>query len=771
MNLMLTAGLVFALGDFAGLAYPHYFYFWLLGLGGSGLGSIVYFFRKTKSSIFLISCLLLIFMAGALVGAKANEPLPSFWLSWEQQPRWVSGDIVYGSVQERKYGAWTFTFQEKTTGRQLKVLVKQWPPGKAIPTYGKLELYCQVEPLQYFANPGTLDREFYGKVHNLWGQTAVEATALKLLPSPKPWQWPLTIFHQKVQALLTQAMSPADGAILKGMTLGGTKDIPEDTLADFSTVGVMHLLAVSGTHVAVLTGALLAVLQSLGVPNAWATLLTVLSLLIYGLLCGFQPSVWRAVLMGLFYLGGRLGENPGDKGAILGAALFMLLLVKPWWLFSIGFQLSFGATAGLIYLLPGLQSRLTKFLPRYVAFGLALALAAQLPMVPLLLYYFHRLSLVSLLTNLFVVPMLSVVVVMTMAGILLSFLWLIGGKLVLVCTSQLLGVALFMIENLAKIPLAAINVQPWPWGFIILYYVFLGAVFQLYPWINLTTQNRKRVIIFCLVIFSLGQGYLYLKPQAFTAYFLSVGQGDSALLVTPGKETILIDTGGLGENYDTGQRIIVPVLRYLGMEKVDILLLSHGHHDHAGGAAGVAKCFPIEKVLLPRETPSADVAALLRQLGTKTKVETMWTGQKVNLGTCSLEMLDIPTVKGDNSNESCALVKVSHLGHSILFTGDALAEQEFNALDKDIASTVLKVSHHGSASSSCEEFLRKVRPSLAIISCGRRNRFGHPHGEVLGRFRQLGIKVLRTDEQGAIQVTLTKKGINYNFCKKAKTCL
>ena len=83
MNLMLTAGLVFALGDFAGLTYPHYFYFWLLGLGGSGLGSIVYFFRKTKSSIFLISCLLLIFMAGALMGTKANEPLPSFWRSWE----------------------------------------------------------------------------------------------------------------------------------------------------------------------------------------------------------------------------------------------------------------------------------------------------------------------------------------------------------------------------------------------------------------------------------------------------------------------------------------------------------------------------------------------------------------------------------------------------------------------------------------------------------------------------------------------------------------
>jgi len=180
------------------------------------------------------------------VGAKANEPLPSFWLSWEQQPRWVSGELVYGSVQERKHGAWTFIFREKTTGKQLKVLVKQWPVRQAFPTYGNIELYCRVEPLSYFANPGALDREFYGKVHNLWGQTVVEATALRLLPSPKPWHWPIAIFHKKVQTFLTQAMSPADGAILKGMTLGGSKDIAEDTLSDFSTVGVMHLLAVSG---------------------------------------------------------------------------------------------------------------------------------------------------------------------------------------------------------------------------------------------------------------------------------------------------------------------------------------------------------------------------------------------------------------------------------------------------------------------------------------------------------------------------------------------
>ena len=766
MNFMLAAGVVFALGDYLGLTCPTYASCWLAGFLLGTVSSIACFFLEKTNKKFLYSCFLTILMAGALLGAKANVPLPSFWLKLRQQPGWLSGEIVPGSVHLGSRQGWSFLLKEKRTGKCLKIAVRNWPREKTVPEYGSVQAFCQISSLESFANPGVPDREFYGKVQNIWGKGAVEAVDLNILPTERPWEHYVLSVHKRIKTLLTQTMSKADGAVLKGMVLGGTEDITADTLENFSTVGITHLLAVSGTHVAVLTGAMLKVLSLLGTNVYYANFCTALILLAYGLLCGFKPSVWRAVLMAWFYLGGNVGGNKGDKGAIIGAALLVLLMFKPWWLFAIGFQLSFLATAGLIFLLPKVQEELKKYLPPWLATGIAIPVAAQLPMLPLLFYYFHRLSLVSLLANILVVPLLSFVLVLTMFGLGISFLWTFAGKLFLIGAAQLLGLAVGLIEILAKLPLAALNIGPWPLGFIVAFYILLWALFQLYPLAFLKKKYRLRLIAGCLTFFVISYGFAYFHPQPFTAYFLAVGQGDSALLVTPHKKVILIDTGGLGENFDTGRRIIVPVLRYLGLNRVNILLLSHGHHDHAGGALGVAKSLPIDRVLLPQEAPSGDVAALLKQVEKTSKIETMWTGQKLILDNCQLEMMDIPTVIGDNSNESCALVKVSYLGHSILFTGDALAQQEFAAINKNIESTVLKVSHHGSASSSCEEFIRKVKPQLAIISCGKGNRFGHPHQEVLARFREHNVQVLRTDERGAIKITFDQKRIDCNCCKK-----
>lgn len=250
-----------------------------------------------------------------------------------------------------------------------------------------------------------------------------------------------------------------------------------------------------------------------------------------------------------------------------------------------------------------------------------------------------------------------------------------------------------------------------------------------------------------------------------------MGQGDSALIITPERKSILIDTGGLKGNFNTGERIVMPVLRYLGIKKLDVLMLSHGHLDHAGGAARLAELIPIDMVLFPLEKPCPEVEALLYNTKNKAKQKNMFPGQKIYLRNCIIEVLDAPytITKTVSGNETSAIVRISYGTNSIVFTGDATAEAEQRAALKNINAQVLKVSHHGSTSSSDLEFLQAVNPFVAIISVGSNNTFGHPAPEVLARLKQLKIKTYRTDKLGTVKVAFDGSSYacySYRYQKK-----
>ena len=182
--------------------------------------------------------------------------------------------------------------------------------------------------------------------------------------------------------------------------------------------------------------------------------------------------------------------------------------------------------------------------------------------------------------------------------------------------------------------------------------------------------------------------------------------------------------------------------------------LSHGHLDHAGGAARLAQLVPIDNVLLPREKPCKEVEALLHNLGSKTNKENMFPGEKISLGNCIIDVVDAPQQieETGNGNENSAIIKISCGKNSVLFTGDATGEAELRAVNSNIKAQVLKISHHGSPSSSELEFLQAVSPSTAVISVGSNNTFGHPSGEVLGKLSRLNISTYRTDKLGAVKV-------------------
>ena len=322
--------------------------------------------------------------------------------------------------------------------------------------------------------------------------------------------------------------------------------------------------------------------------------------------------------------------------------------------------------------------------------------------------------------------------------------------------SLLLGPALTVTNWIAGWPLANINIARTPFVTALVYYLLLICLFRVWPLDGLTDYERKIVMaLTCLVILLPGLTMHFVR-QPFTVYFIDVGQGDAALIITEDKKTILVDTGGLRGNYDTGERIIIPFLRYLGINKLDVLTLSHGHHDHAGGAAAVARSIPIGCVLLPREEPSQDVSALLNFIKDKSQIKYLASGQQYNLGSCQIDIIEAPLAstleENHNENESSAIMKITEGGKSIIFTCDATEEEEIEASGGPIKADVLKVSHHGSKTSSSFEFLHAVQPGLAVISVGADNKFGHPAPETLEKLQAIGAKVLRTDQAGNIKV-------------------
>lgn len=261
-------------------------------------------------------------------------------------------------------------------------------------------------------------------------------------------------------------------------------------------------------------------------------------------------------------------------------------------------------------------------------------------------------------------------------------------------------------------------------------------------------------------------------------HFIDVGQGDSALVITPHGRAFMVDTGGVREgSYDIGSRVDVPYLLHYGVKKLDYIFLTHAHDDHAGGVKGILTKIPVGAIGIGHE----GAGDYLKTFGTgelgkiKKLLVPLQEGSSIELDGVRIDMLYSPESRKvqesqlqATGNEFSNLIRVSYGEASFLFTGDLVAEQEQQVLANGthVASTVLKVGHHGSRTSSSQEFLTAVNPGWAVISCGYNNSFGHPHKEILNRLTSCTkAKILRTDQQGAIVFRTDGKSIKVeSFC-------
>ena len=647
-------------------------------------------------------------------------------------------------------------------------------PGDAV------ALRARVRAATGFRGPGTVDRRRRLASRGIEALAWLEDPAglVVLGPEePRPLARALARRAGLVRGLLDDAAAAeGDGrALIGALALGEGAAMPRDLREAFDRTGTSHLLAVSGLHLGLVVALALLLLQWLVGRSEWLLLRTDAPALAalaaipiawaYAGLTGASLPTVRAAVMATCFLGAIALGRRGAWPSALSLAALALLAHRPGALFAPSFQLSFVAVAAVAAGTPVLLARLPTPGNRAAGYMLTLAcasLAASLATAPIAAVHFLRAAPAGPLANLLLVP--PVALALVPLGVALAVLapWpAVAAPLAGAATTIAGGVA-WLARGLAELPVGAGAVPP-PNGFeITLWYTTLFAA-----GLALSAPHRwraSRVAAACALALAADvvwwSGAVGGPAAEMQIGFLDVAQGDAALIQMPDGATILIDVGGVADDRpDPGDLAVVPALLVARARRVDLVVISHPHRDHCGGLGAVLATFPVREIWTNGDEGDPGCAAHLAEARRRgAKVRDVGAGEPPRrFGDAILEVLHPGPDAPEGLNDRSLTVR-ARLGEvSILFPGDieAAGEDHLVAGGASLASTVLKVPHHGSPTSSTAGFLDAVGMKEAVVSVGRGNRFGFPGPGVLSRLRRAGARVHRTDAHGAVYMRTT----------------
>ena len=625
------------------------------------------------------------------------------------------------------------------------LLLSVYGPRPALAPGDAVRVTGEVRRLEPFRNPGTAQAAGAPRTPRYFLTARAEGVE-RLAGAPVPW-WLRTRLW--IHGVIEAHLPPVSGALLEGLLIGERRQLPPTVLADFRRAGVYHVLAISGFNVALVAGSAFLLLRLVRVPAAVAAVLALATLGAFAAVVGGQPSVLRATIMGgLLLAAGLLGRESRVWNS-LGAALLALLALDPGSLAEPGLQLSFAATAGLLHLGPWIRAALPSWCPGPLRSALAVSAGAQLGVTPVMLAHFGQLAPLGVVANLVVVPLAAV---LTVGGVLTLAVATLHEPLahVLFQSAWLLLVTLrAVVRVFAALPGAAVYLPP-PSGLAM---VASGLALVLAPWARGRTARLGVAALALVAVAATGAG---LRPDGLAQVLvLDVGQGEAILVRAPSGDALLVDTGGGGAGRgDRGERVVVPVLRRLGIRRLSALALTHGAPDRAGGLGGLLEGIAIDEAWIPA---GSDGAAWLAPLAARgVPLVPLARGDRRWLGSLLVTALHPPAAPPGawTPREEPLLLRVEWgLFAAILTSGaGATAEAAVERAGLPLGATLLKVGGHGSRRASTPEFLAAVGPRLAIVPVGARNPFGHPAPEALGRLAAGGATIYRTDLDGAIDV-------------------
>ena len=541
------------------------------------------------------------------------------------------------------------------------------------------------------------------------------------------------------------------------------------------------MLAVSGSHITYIISAFSILMEK---KNKRITkILTIIFLIFFMALTGFTASVVRASIMGILILTSGLVHRKSDTINNLGISSLIILICNPYTIIDAGFWLSFAGTMGIILLEEPINSYFQKFKIckikpiSWIINSFTITFAANIIIIPIMAYMFSTFSMTFWISNILAAPVMEFV---TIYGFLIYFISIFSLPL-----AKFLGIILnFSLNSLIKIaeitsliPGSSIYIKTPYLLECIIYYLILFLIFN-WKRIKEKLENNKilekikknsyKYISIILIFIILTNTISNKIFQEIKIYFVDVGQGDSTLIQTIEGKNILIDGGGSEfGSFDVGESILLPYLLDRRITTIDYLMISHFDSDHIGGVFAILENLKVKNIIISKQGETSENLKKFYEITNNKGIRTIIVkkGDIVEIDKYSHFEILFPEdnlIEDNILNNNSIVARFNSLDFSILFTGDIeeIAEKRlcelYSGTDK-LEAFVLKVAHHGSKTSSTEEFLELVKPKIALIGVGKNNNFGHPNIDVIERLENMGSKIYRADNCGEIIIRINRE--------------
>lgn len=719
---------------------------WLI-VGGVA-ACIIAWLRYWRWLFFLVGVL----WAIAFAMCRLSDRLPE---SVEGVDVQVSGVIADLPERDEKRVRFDFIIEDAGTGAGAATVID---PVQQLPGKLRLSWYYPDQPVkagQHWTfivklkrvhgtmNPGGFDYE-------RWLFTEGIGATGYVRPSPKPVllgsdsSWSnIAVFRQLITDRLSNTLSNSPSlALIKALTIGDGNDITQQQWEVFRKTGTTHLVVISGSHIGLIAGLVYFLVLKLWAWTGWlsqspqkvAAVSAVLVAVFYSGLAGFSVPTQRSVVMLAVAMTSIILQRNSRPLNTLSIALFAVLIFDPLAVLAAGFWLSFLAVSLIVYAVSGRLGRI-----KHVWTAIKLHWVTSVGLSPLLLLFFQQVSLIAPLANLIAVPVISLLAVplSLLAAVVMFISPMLASKLFYFVDTVLQSLW-WLLVHLAEIPVASINHAP-PSYWALLFAV-PGVLLLLAP-AGMPTRWLS-VVMFLPLAFTDAE-----QPETgeINMTLLDVGQGLSAVVQTT-HHLLVFDTGAkFSEQSDMGQSVLLPYLRSQGVAKIDSLIISHGDNDHIGGAASLMRGMPAEKVLTSVPQQLSGYAPIECAAGQS------WVWDEVEFTVLGPKQAFV----SENDNSCVLQIRSKH--SKVLLTGDIEAAAESWLVDtygEGLKSDVLVAPHHGSKTSSTAGFLQAVNPGYILIPAGYKNQFGHPHKDILARYRQVDAKWLNSVDNGAITVSV-----------------
>jgi competence protein ComEC len=662
----------------------------------------------------------------------------------------------------------TLVCNVKDTSENLDELYAELRPGNSIEISGN---YYQGRKKR---NPGEFDYHNYLISKNITGILYVNHKSdISINDRDKDLFADLIFYARKfIDSKFIELHSKETAALLRGLLLADRGEIDFETKTQFINSGVIHVLAVSGLHVGFIALIFYFLFGRFNIILRSA--LTIAGLIVFMLITGVPPSVFRATVMAVVIIIGFATNRSTNLFNSLAIAALILLLINPNEIFLPGFQLSFSAVLAIGAIYPLIEKGIKKLgiqnkILKYIILFMGVSLSAQLGTLPFTLIYFGKISVVALFTNLLVIPAIGVIIGIAIFTLIIGLISSVIATYYAIANELITSLLFKLITFTGDLNFSHIVIRAYSLLDALIFYFFLILMIYYLP--------KFRSIIAAVIIIFLSVINIYfissiddeelLAENKLSVVMIDVGQGDSFLVKFPNNKTALIDAGNVTMNFDKGERVVMPLLEYLGVDKIDYGIVSHIDNDHYGGFISLILNNKIKEIYKPGIDTSSTKDIKFEQFLKHYKIPvSYYNTQSIQSGNSKVYILSNNNYfygKNISSNERSGIIKIVYGNTSIIFTGDAGKETErsyISVYKEFLDSDVLKVGHHGSESSTSVDFLNYVSPKISLISAGITNSYGHPAIEVLEKIEESGSKILRTDKEGAI--ILQSDGISFN---------